>query len=35
VFRVDGDHAVVVTDSARFLPGLLRSVAAVAPQSAS
>lgn len=30
VFRVDGDHSVVVTDPARFLPGLLRSVAAVA-----
>lgn len=30
VFRVDGDHAVVVTDAARFLPGLMRSVAAVA-----
>jgi 3-oxoadipate enol-lactonase len=35
VFRVDGDHAVVVTDSARFLPGLLRSVAAVAPETLS
>jgi 3-oxoadipate enol-lactonase len=30
VFRVDGDHGAVVTDSARFLPGLMRSVAAVA-----
>lgn len=28
VFRVDGDHASVVTDSDRFLPGLLRAVAA-------
>lgn len=30
VFRVDGDHASVVTDSERFLPGLLRAVAAAA-----
>ncbi len=34
VFRVDGDHTAVVTDPARFLPGLMRSVAAVAAESA-
>jgi 3-oxoadipate enol-lactonase len=30
VFRVDGDHAAVVSDTTRFLPNLMRSVAAVA-----